>query len=61
MAKIFLKPKEGIKSALHRFKKEVNKADIMKEYSKHSYYESPSEKRRRKEKAKIKELRRQQK
>ena len=39
---------EGIDSALRRFKKQVQKFEIIKDYKKHQYYESKSLKCRRK-------------
>ena len=39
---------EGIDSALKRFKKQVQKFEIMKDFKKHQYYESKSLKRKRK-------------
>ncbi len=39
---------EGIDSALRRFKKQVQKFEIIKDYKKHQYYESKSLKERRK-------------
>ena len=42
------KPGESLDSMLRRFKKEVTKAEILKELRKREYYLSPSEKRRRK-------------
>lgn len=39
---------ESLDSALKRFKKQVQKAEIMKDFKKHEYYESKSLKRKRK-------------
>ena len=39
---------ESLDSALKRFKKQVQKYEILKDYRKHEYYESKSLKRRRK-------------
>ena len=39
---------EGIDSALKRFKKQVQKFEIMKDYKKHQSYESKSLKRKHK-------------
>lgn len=54
MVKIYVRPGENIHSALKRFRKICEKEGITKEYKKHSYYESTSEKRRR---CKIKAIR----
>ena len=47
MVKIYVRRGENIYSALKRFKKLCEKESITKEYKKHAYYESPSEKKRR--------------
>lgn len=39
---------ESVDGALRRFKKQVQKFEIIKDYKKHQYYESKSLKRRRK-------------
>lgn len=40
------RPEETMDSMLRRFKKEVLKSEVIKEYRKREYYVSPSEKRR---------------
>lgn len=45
---IKLREGEGIDGALRRFKKQVQKFEIIKDYKKHQVYESKSLKRRRK-------------
>ena len=40
------RPDETVDSMLRRFKREVLKAEILKDLRKHEYYVSPSEKRR---------------
>ena len=42
------RPEESVDSMLRRFKKEVLKAEIIKDLRKHEYYIAPSEKRRMK-------------
>lgn len=39
-------PEESIDNMLRRFKKEVMKAEVIKDYRKHEFYVAPSEKRR---------------
>jgi small subunit ribosomal protein S21 len=61
MAKVELKhPKERFESLLRRFKKAVDKDDIIKDFRKHEYYEKPSEKRKRAKAAAIKRAEKQQ-
>ena len=40
------RPEETMDSMLRRFKKEMLKSEVIKEYRKREYYVSPSEKRR---------------
>jgi small subunit ribosomal protein S21 len=49
---------EGIESALRRFKREVSKAGIFPDMRKHRHFETPLEKRKRKEIAKHKQRKR---
>lgn len=49
---------EGIDSALRRFKREVIKAGIFADIRKHRHFETPIEKRKRKEIAKHKQQKR---
>jgi len=61
MAKVTLKhPKERFDSLLRRFKKAVDKADVLKDLRKYEYYEKPSEKRKRAKAAAIKRAQKQQ-
>lgn len=48
---------EGIESALRRFKREVSKAGIFPDLKKHRHFETPIEKRKRKEIARSKQRR----
>lgn len=48
---------EGIESALRRFKREVSKAGIFPDMRKHRHFETPIEKRKRKEVARRKQRR----
>jgi small subunit ribosomal protein S21 len=47
-------PHESIDSMLRRFKKAVEKADTLKDYQKHEFYERPTAKRVRLEAAAVK-------
>ena len=49
MAQIILGESEGIESALRRFKRKVSRAGIFPDLKKHRYFETPIEKRKRKE------------
>lgn len=49
---------EGIESVLRRFKREVSRAGIFSDMKKHRFFETPIEKRKRKEIAKHKQKRR---
>jgi small subunit ribosomal protein S21 len=55
MAQIILGEAEGIESALRRFKRQVSKAGIFPDMRKHRHFETPIEKRKRKEVAKHKQ------
>jgi len=61
MAKVMLKSHEQIKDALRRFKKIVDKEGIINTYKRSSYYEKPSERRRRERNQRIKNIRKAQK
>lgn len=52
----YVRKDESIDSALRRFKKEVVKAEILKDLRKHEYYVAPSAKRRMKHEAAMKRL-----
>ncbi|MBD2314179.1 30S ribosomal protein S21 [Desertifilum sp. FACHB-1129] len=49
MTQIILGENEGIESALRRFKREVSKAGVFPDLRKNRHFETPSEKRKRKE------------
>ncbi len=49
MAQVIPGEHEGIESALRRFKREVSKAGIFPDMRKHRHFETPIEKRKRKE------------
>jgi small subunit ribosomal protein S21 len=49
---------EGIESVLRRFKREVSKAGVFPDMRKHRHFETPIEKRKRKELAKHKQRKR---
>lgn len=48
---------ESFESLLKRFKKSVEKSNVLIEYKKHTYYEAPSEKAKRKHENALKRLR----
>lgn len=54
MPKITLYPNENFERALKRFKKVVERSDILKDYQKHEFYEPPSVRRKREKAAAIK-------
>lgn len=52
MTQVVVGENEHIESALRRFKREVSKAGIFQDMKKHRHFETPIEKRKRKEVAK---------
>ncbi len=58
MTQIILGEAEGIESALRRFKRKVSRAGIFPDMRKHRHFETPLEKRKRKEIAKHKNRKR---
>ncbi|MFN6496198.1 MAG: 30S ribosomal protein S21 [Nostoc sp. DedQUE01] len=52
MTQIIVGENEHLESALRRFKREVSKAGIFQDMRKHRHFETPIEKRKRKEIAK---------
>ena len=48
MAQVIVGEKEGIESALRRFKREVSKAGLFPDMKKYRHFESPLEKKKRK-------------
>lgn len=58
MTQIIVGENEAIESALRRFKREVSKAGIFPDMRKHRHFETPLEKRKRKEVAKHKQSKR---
>ncbi|MEM2786580.1 MAG: 30S ribosomal protein S21 [Candidatus Nitrosotenuis sp.] len=53
MIEVTLLPNEGIDSALKRFEQKIQQAGILRQLKEHSYYEKPSEKRRRMRRRKV--------
>ncbi len=51
MAEIKVGENESLDNALRRFKKQCARTGVMKEYRKRTYYEKPSEKRKKKSEA----------
>lgn len=58
MAQIFPREDEHIESVLRRFKREVSKAGIFPDMKKNRFFETPGEKRKRKEIAKHRQRKR---
>lgn len=58
MAQVILGDNEGIESALRRFKRKVSRAGIFPDMKKNRYFETPSEKHKRKEIARHRQQRR---
>lgn len=58
MTQIILEDNEQLESALRRFKRKVSRAGIFADMKRGRYYETPKEKRKRKELARHKERRR---
>ncbi|KKJ00923.1 30S ribosomal protein S21 [Prochlorothrix hollandica] len=58
MAQVLLGENEHLESALRRFKRTVSQAGIFADIKKNNYFETPTEKRKRKEIARRKENRR---
>ncbi|MFW6188860.1 MAG: 30S ribosomal protein S21 [Planctomycetota bacterium] len=61
MAKVILQKDESVKDALRRFKKLVNREGIVSRSRRISRYEKPSERRRREEAERLKNIRKAQK
>lgn len=58
MSQVVLGESEQLESALRRFKRKVSKAGIFADMKKHRHFETPGEKRKRKEIARHRERRR---
>ncbi|NJL90659.1 MAG: 30S ribosomal protein S21 [Coleofasciculaceae cyanobacterium SM2_1_6] len=54
MTQVVVGQNEGIDSALRRFKRQVSKAGILTEVRRHRHFETPLEKKKRKEEARRK-------
>lgn len=48
MPKVRVKQDEPLEKALRRFKKKLDKEGLLKQIKRHSHYEKPSQRRRRK-------------
>lgn len=57
MIKINIEKKDQLDRALKQFKRICNDAGIFKEIKRSAYYEKPSERRRRKERERVKTIR----
>ncbi len=60
MAKIKIAQNESLDKALRRFKRMCNNEGIFSELKRHTFYDKPSEKRRRQEKQRLKAIRKYQ-
>ncbi|ARV57610.1 30S ribosomal protein S21 [Nostocales cyanobacterium HT-58-2] len=58
MTQIVVGENEGIESALRRFKRQVSKAGIFPDLKKHSHFETPLQKQKRKAVARAKQRKR---
>ncbi|MGK7937755.1 MAG: 30S ribosomal protein S21 [Xenococcaceae cyanobacterium] len=58
MTQVALGENEQIESALRRFKRKVSQADIFTDFKKNRHFETPAQKRKRKEFAKHRQRRR---
>lgn len=58
MSQVTIEEGEPIDRALKRFKKECQKSGILSEFRRREYYEKPSVKRKRKEEAALRKMRR---
>ena len=60
MPGVRVKESEPLESAIRRFKKQCEKAGILSELRKREHYEKPSVKRKKKEAARLRKLRKKQ-
>ena len=60
MAKIQISDNESLKEALRRFKKMCDKEGIINQSKRYAYYEKPSDKRRREENRRIRNIKKAQ-
>lgn len=58
MTQILVDDNEGIESALRRFKRKVSQAGIFPDMKKHRHFETPEQKRKRKEVARHRQRKR---
>ncbi|HCN19491.1 MAG: 30S ribosomal protein S21 [Planctomycetes bacterium RIFCSPHIGHO2_02_FULL_50_42] len=60
MAKVMISGDETVREALRRFKKICDKEGIINQSKRNAYYEKPSERRRREESRRVKNIKRAQ-
>ncbi|MFQ5862424.1 MAG: 30S ribosomal protein S21 [Candidatus Brocadiales bacterium] len=60
MAKVVITSNETVREALRRFKKICDKEGIINKSKRNAYYEKPSERRRREESRRVKNIKRAQ-
>ena len=58
MIRVESKSNESLEKTLRRFKKQCEKEGLTKDIKKNSYYEKPSERKRRRERALVKKIER---
>ena len=58
MIKVQLRPNEALEAALRRFKRQCNYAGVFRLSKRNAYYEKPSDKRRREERERIRNIQR---
>ena len=58
MSEVIIRDDESFERALKRFKKKCEKAGILSDLRKHRHYEKPSERRKRKQNAADRKIRR---
>ena len=57
MSEVYVGDSESLEAALRRFNKRVQADGILTDARRHEYYEKPSERRKKKEAARIRKLR----
>ena len=58
MIKVQLRPGEALEAALRRFKRQCNYAGVFRLSKRNAYYEKPSDRRRREERERIRNIQR---
>ena len=58
MIKVQIRPNEALEAALRRFKRQCNYAGVFRLAKRNAYYEKPSDRRRREERERIRNIQR---